>query len=957
MFNINNRTITDTSLIQEVARYFFASDITEEAAAKIAGIAQDILNPTTTLAPNEKKILLVEWLITQEKPVDIKDLEKITQIYNLSFNDQQEMFFALIETKDLSLIVAFIKKNKAYANAQNETGQTPLHWAVSQGHKDAIETLLNEGAKINLSDENGLTPLHWAASQGHKDAIEVLLDRKNIEVNAVAKDGLTPLHWAALNGHKDAIKILLDREDIEINAADKNGLTPLHWAISQDHKDAIETLLDRDNIEVNAADKNGLTPLHFAVENGRKDVIKALLDKGADINAKTTNNGSTPLHWAAEKGHKDAIEALLNRDDIEVNAGDKNALTPLHWAALNDHKDAIEVLLNNKADVNASDKNGSTPLHFAAENGRKDVIELLLNGKALVNAQNNDGVIPLYWAVLNNHKDAIETFLDKGADINAKTTNNGSTPLHWAAEKGHKDAIEVLLDKGADINAKTTNNGSTPLHFAAEKGHKDAIELLLNGKALVNAQNNDGIIPLYWAVLNNHKDAIQTLLDKGADINARTINNGSTPLHWAAENGHKDAIEVLLDNGADVNIKSYLEETTLDILLQTSNPRTMFEFILNKYKSNKYLVSSTIHFIIKNDQAAQLLKDRSLDFTGLNLSIRTFYLLWSRNISKDKIEEKYSFFKILKKMQVSDEHFKLTPDIPKPEYVRNFFKNIKKLAKNHLTDDELDWFKDGIKAVEKKDSSIDGFKQLNETTRNKLYDDLRNMLTHIYLRLQDKDEETKKSVFQALAEAFEWCGPQQVQDTAQIYNTLMPQELQLSPTLQILKNMREDLYNQVITKMSSIIQRWKRAPSAHYQIALSDIKRKIGIENLPEIEDPFFENFIKQQEKDLLVNTILVQYNPLTIIDALLKEKEKNGAFITELEEWTRKNKPDDFTPSDQLLSYVEKRTGEKNPDLDYAYGAYLSTDEGKASTFSANNIFRMVCSLNLLVLDPRNRL
>ena len=72
--------------------------------------------------------------------------------------------------------------HKADINApcDGHDGQTPLHFAASQGQLQAVEWLLKNGANINARDKNGATPLRLLRSHGRilrKDVADLLRSR------------------------------------------------------------------------------------------------------------------------------------------------------------------------------------------------------------------------------------------------------------------------------------------------------------------------------------------------------------------------------------------------------------------------------------------------------------------------------------------------------------------------------------------------------------------------------------------------------------------------------------------------------------------------------------------------------------------------------------------------------------------------------------------------------------
>ena len=43
--------------------------------------------------------------------------------------------------------------------------RSPLHWAAFSGHVDLVEVLLEQGAAIDARNASGQTPLHWAITE------------------------------------------------------------------------------------------------------------------------------------------------------------------------------------------------------------------------------------------------------------------------------------------------------------------------------------------------------------------------------------------------------------------------------------------------------------------------------------------------------------------------------------------------------------------------------------------------------------------------------------------------------------------------------------------------------------------------------------------------------------------------------------------------------------------------
>lgn len=155
------------------------------------------------------------------------------------------------ERGDSGLILALREKSmKAFAvlvNARDinidqraNNGDTALMIAAYNANKQAVETLLAKGAKVN---QDGWTALHYAAAIGDNDIVKMLVD-KSAEVDAPSPNKTTPVMMAARGGHIYTVKALLDA-GADASLQNDSGMTAIDLARQGGHKDIVEGLTYR----------------------------------------------------------------------------------------------------------------------------------------------------------------------------------------------------------------------------------------------------------------------------------------------------------------------------------------------------------------------------------------------------------------------------------------------------------------------------------------------------------------------------------------------------------------------------------------------------------------------------------------------------------------------------------------------------------------------------------------
>jgi ankyrin len=472
--------------------------------------------------------------------------------------------------------------------------------AMARQNREAVRSLVTQGADVNARAADGTTALHWAAHWDDLDTAAFLL-KAGAKVDATDDHGVTALSLAAENASARMVDALL-KAGANPNVAQESGMTPLLDAINVGKPDLVKLLIAR-GANVNAATtKTKLTPLMWSIGDGHPEIATMLLEAGADVQAVTTD-GFSALTFAARAGNVEIAKLLIARG-LPVNETGPDRVHALPYAALSGQDTFALFLLEQGADANAT-LSGVTALHAASGGAAQFVADWqrarsggvgLGTGFNVFNAGGGGrgagggaGRLPLIRALLEKGarvnqavttsamaqsyigrptKGAFESFSCGTGDFRGATplwlaafaANGGGGTLDFSSADNSPAAgadpprrgtpatavIEVLLAAGADLTL-TSDDGSTPLMVAAGLG-----------RCTFNPNiNRGGRSP-------GAEAAVTVLLDAGADINA--VNEADfTALHGAAFRGLNEVIKILVDRGANINARDYRGRTAFRI--------------------------------------------------------------------------------------------------------------------------------------------------------------------------------------------------------------------------------------------------------------------------------------------------------------------------------------------------------------------------------------------------------
>lgn len=406
---------------------------------------------------------------------------------------------------------------------------------------------LLEETNINNLMSNGLTPLHTAVRNKNKDAVELLLE-KNADSNIFTDYGISPLHDAVKPEFFSPMSLeiirLLIKYGANIELQNNNGKTALFVAVESRNLTIAEYLLSV-GANANCRTKKNCTPLFVALKKRDIAIAHSLIKSGAKVNVKNVDDVSPLIYafhyldedtklrgsmmkWLLSRGanlndiesscNKSALVLALQLDDMKlfnlffvegasIHVRDPtNHCTPLSAAVRGNFYDAAAMLLEAGADVNESDDSDDTPLSYAVCGASEDMVKLLVGHGA--NCKHGK---TLCLAVLKGRVSIIKILLSQCADF--KIIDNRRSGLFFAVSKKQREMIPYLSGNGADSIEKEV------LLKAANTERVEIIKILVPKHASVNAaDDDDGESMLCKAVVYRQPAMMgQDLLARGAD--------------------------------------------------------------------------------------------------------------------------------------------------------------------------------------------------------------------------------------------------------------------------------------------------------------------------------------------------------------------------------------------------------------------------------------------------------
>ena len=368
-------------------------------------------------------------------------------------NILDENLLISVYNQDYTKALQYIKKG-AKVNTTDNSGYTPLIYAIGNKDLQIINLLLSNGADVNLIPLNDRdpSPLIMTAKLGYTDIASLLLKNK---ANVSAGDylGAKALHYAALYNDTVLTQLLLEYH-ANVNDTTNEGETPLFIAAYNGSNQVFEMLMQQ-NSDLEFSDNKGFTPLMVASQNGHYNIVLRLLQNWADVN-RQNHKGFSALSMAIANGYGDIVD-LLRLNGANVNEQNTLSLNPRGLARAFHQTAIADSLKSSGAKLN----------YLPYFIGFCPEIEVLFNNKDLITGVSFAKIDLKYQLEL-----AMHYYFRTSAVTVLQKSNDNSFTQYW--ERRHR--IGLSLSKSLTIY--TDNNKSAgfylgssyDLHFGFYRG-------------------------------------------------------------------------------------------------------------------------------------------------------------------------------------------------------------------------------------------------------------------------------------------------------------------------------------------------------------------------------------------------------------------------------------------------------------------------------------------------------
>ncbi|XP_046547776.1 ankyrin repeat domain-containing protein 50-like [Haliotis rubra] len=244
---------------------------------------------------------------------------------------------------NLKIVKYLLSLKKFDVNRQQEHGLSPLHIAITKGHKEVFHILVSENGDVNSRNDQLYNSLMIASDTGHINIVRKLISMNKINLNEREENGWTAVMIAAKCGHNEVFDVLVS-SGANASLMDKDGNDCLMLACIYGQAVMVKHLLSMTMYNINRRGIYGWTPVMAAINEGHPEVFDVLVEAGADMTL-LDERGSNCLILACMGGNVTIVQQLLSMKvfDLEYKGLDDSAVTA---AAREGQTDVVQLLID-----------------------------------------------------------------------------------------------------------------------------------------------------------------------------------------------------------------------------------------------------------------------------------------------------------------------------------------------------------------------------------------------------------------------------------------------------------------------------------------------------------------------------------------------------------------------------------------------------------------------------------
>ncbi|WP_339046990.1 ankyrin repeat domain-containing protein [Candidatus Mesenet endosymbiont of Phosphuga atrata] len=514
-------------------------------------------------------------------------------------------------------------------NLQDKDGKTPLHLAISNGNRKAVEFLVENGADFDKQDDKGITPFELALQDNRFSDICIDLLKYNPKATV-------PLYRAILSGNNSLIEKLVDQnhwilEQCSPDTLDSNLLgdeTALKFALrSEINRDLTAKIADKSIKNFSKLDqksqgellkygflndivKSGIYNLHKEGSREAGEISKFIKSQvGKDRSfLSIVSQGTTLLHDIIGSNSFDLftnIENVIERYAIIKKSGELEE-TALHAAVRSGNANIVNTILEKIGDikfaVNEYDAKGYTPFQIAAKLGHKEIYDLLKERGGNLESKTKAGDSIAHLLILSAMKDSIDSsyeyqkLLKDYPELTRSINDKGDSLLATAAKCTDRDETPKIINQLLENEFKHKKNQLT---------EEDAVKLLSNA---ISSNNFDSV---QKTVFDNMKGKVVNKIAStiAGDGTGKTAKVREIVANTIAPNSQEHINNISKTKVLSQSIKEVLSDTEEKKQSLLQNALSFLHIKAQKGSSDKVDVNTLLNFLVKDQGSYTSSKD------------------------------------------------------------------------------------------------------------------------------------------------------------------------------------------------------------------------------------------------------------------------------------------------------------------------------------------------------------